>query len=102
MSNSPLFSISLDRPQAAVSRIGRTPSPLDAAVFEQLLNSSKPSEKANLLTTFVAVLRRQRLTAPVLTDGPIDGEVFLAEVQNFLCPTLQPGDIVVLDNLGSH
>ena len=53
-------------------------------------------------TTFVAALRRQRLTAPMLTDGPMDGEVFLAYVQNFLCPTLQPGDIVVLDNLGSH
>lgn len=53
-------------------------------------------------TTFVAALRHQRLTAPMLTDGPMDGEVFLAYVQNFLCPTLLPGDIVVLDNLSSH
>lgn len=53
-------------------------------------------------TTFIAALRHQRLTAPMLTDGPMDGEVFLAYVQNFLCPTLLPGDIVVLDNLSSH
>ena len=53
-------------------------------------------------TTFVAALRHQRLTAPMLTDGPMDGDVFLAYVQTFLCPTLLPGDIVVLDNLSSH
>ena len=53
-------------------------------------------------TTFVAALRYQQLTAPMLTDGPMDGEVFLAYVENFLCPTLKPGDIVVLDNLSSH
>lgn len=53
-------------------------------------------------TTFVAALRCRELTAPMLTDGPMDGEVFLAYVENFLCPTLKPGDIVVLDNLSSH
>ena len=53
-------------------------------------------------TTFVAALRYQQLTAPMLTDGPMDGEVFLAYVERFLCPTLKPGDIVVLDNLSSH
>jgi len=53
-------------------------------------------------TTFVGALRRQRLTAPMVTDGPIDGEMFLAYVRHFLCPTLQPGDIVVADNLSSH
>ena len=53
-------------------------------------------------TTFVAALRHQRLTAPMLTDGPMDGEVFLAYVHNFLCPSLLPGDIVVLDNLSSQ
>ena len=52
-------------------------------------------------TAFVAALRYRKLTAPMLTDGPMDGEVFLAYVEKFLCPTLQPGDIVVLDNL-SH
>jgi len=53
-------------------------------------------------TTFVAALRHQKLTAPMLTDGPMDGDVFLAYVRKFLCPTLLSGDIVVLDNLSSH
>jgi transposase len=53
-------------------------------------------------TTFVGALRRRRLTAPMVTDGPINGEMFLAYVREFLCPTLQPGDIVILDNLSSH
>ena len=38
----------------------------------------------------------------MVTDGPMDGEMFLAYVRQFLCPTLQPGDIVILDNLSSH
>ena len=53
-------------------------------------------------TTFVGALRRRRLTAPMVTDGPMDGEMFLAYVRQFLCPTLQPGDSVILDNLSSH
>jgi transposase len=53
-------------------------------------------------TTFVAGLRHHHLTAPMVTDGPMDGEIFLAWVLQFLCPTLQPGDIVILDNLSSH
>ena len=52
-------------------------------------------------TTFVGALRR-RLTAPMVSDGPMDGATFLAYVQQFLCPTLQAGDTVVLDNLSSH
>jgi transposase len=53
-------------------------------------------------TTFVGALRRRKLTAPMVTDGPMDGEMFLAYVRKFLCPTLRPGDIVILDNLSSH
>ena len=53
-------------------------------------------------TTFVAGLRHHRLTAPMVTDGPMEGEMFLAWVRQFLCPTLQPGDIAILDNLSSH
>jgi transposase len=53
-------------------------------------------------TTFVGALRRRRLTAPMVTDGPMDGEMFLAYVRQFLCSTLQPGDTVILDNLSSH
>ena len=53
-------------------------------------------------TTFVGALRHDRLTAPMVADEPIDGEMFLAWIQQFLCPTLQPADIVILDNLSSH
>ena len=47
-------------------------------------------------------LRCDRIDAPCLFDGPVNGEAFLAYVRTFLVPTLRPGDIVVLDNLGSH
>jgi transposase len=53
-------------------------------------------------TTFVGALRHRQLTAPMVTDGPMDGEMFRAYVRQFLCPTLQPGDTVILDNLSSH
>lgn len=52
--------------------------------------------------TFVAALRSDRITAPCVLDGPINGVGFLAYVQQFLVPTLVRGDIVVMDNLGSH
>ena len=52
--------------------------------------------------TFLAALRHDRITAPCVIDGPINGETFRAYVEQFLVPTLQPGDIVVMDNLGSH
>jgi transposase len=52
--------------------------------------------------TFLAALRCDRIDAPCLLDGPINGEWFLAYVQDFLVPTLKPGDVVVMDNLGSH
>jgi transposase len=53
-------------------------------------------------TTFEGALRRRRLTAPMVADGPMDGEMFLAYVRQFLGPTLQPGDTAILDNLTSH
>jgi len=52
--------------------------------------------------TFLAALRNDRIEAPCLFDGPINGERFLAYVEQFLVPTLKRSDIVVLDNLGSH
>jgi len=52
--------------------------------------------------TFIAALRCDRIDAPCLFDGPINGELFLAYVRGCLVPTLQPGDIVIMDNLGSH
>lgn len=53
-------------------------------------------------TTLVAGLRHNSLTAPMLTDGPMNGAVFRAYVCEILCPTLKPGDIVIADNLSSH
>ena len=52
--------------------------------------------------TFLAALRRDRIDAPWFIEGPIDGESFRTYVAKVLLPTLRPGDIVVLDNLGSH
>jgi transposase len=52
--------------------------------------------------TFLAALRCDGLTAPCVFDGPIDGASFRAYVEQVLVPTLRPGDIVILDNLGSH
>ena len=53
-------------------------------------------------TTFLAALRHDRLTAPMVIDGAINGKYFLAYVKQILLPTLKKEDIVVLDNLSSH
>ena len=52
--------------------------------------------------TFLAALRHDRVDAPWLVDGPINGERFRLYVEKVLLPTLAPGDIVIMDNLGSH
>lgn len=52
--------------------------------------------------TFLGALRCDRLTAPCVFDGPINGQCFRAYVEQQLVPVLEPGDIVVMDNLGSH
>ena len=52
--------------------------------------------------TFIAGLRVTGLTAPGVFDGPMDGCSFLAYVEQILVPTVQPGDIVIADNLASH
>ena len=52
--------------------------------------------------TFLAALRCDRLTAPCVIDGPINGLSFFAYVEQILIPTLRAGDIVIVDNLGSH
>jgi transposase len=52
--------------------------------------------------TFIAGLRRGEVVAPCVFDGPINGELFTAWVEQSLAPTLKPRDVVVLDNLGSH
>jgi transposase len=53
-------------------------------------------------TTVVAALRHDGLSAPCVFDGAINGARFLAYVEQVLAPTLRPGDVVVLDNLGAH
>lgn len=53
-------------------------------------------------TTFLAALRSGGLTAPLVVDGAINGELFRGYVEQHLVPTLSAGDIVVLDNLNSH
>jgi transposase len=52
--------------------------------------------------TFLAALRHDRIEAPWLLEGPIDGDSFTTYVEKVLLPTLRPGDIVIMDNLGSH
>ena len=52
--------------------------------------------------TFLAGLRCDAVTAPCVIDGPINGLTFQAYVEQVLVPTLVPGDVVIMDNLGSH
>jgi transposase len=52
--------------------------------------------------TFLAALRHDRIDAPCVFDGPINGRSFLAYVEQCLVPVLSRGDIVIMDNLGSH
>jgi transposase len=53
-------------------------------------------------STFIAALRHDRIEAPWVFDGPVNGDVFRTYVERVLVPTLKPGDIVIMDNLGSH
>jgi transposase len=53
-------------------------------------------------TTFVAGLRLDGMTAPMVLDGPMNGPAFLAYIEQVLVPTLRPGDIVIMDNLAPH
>ena len=52
--------------------------------------------------TFIAALRRDRIDAPWLLDGPVNGQSFRVYVEQVLAPTLSRGDVVIMDNLGSH
>jgi transposase len=53
-------------------------------------------------TTFTGALRRRGMTAPMVLDGPMNGAAFRAYVEQVLVATLEPGDIVVMDNLPAH
>ena len=52
--------------------------------------------------TFIAALRHDRIDAPWVIDGPINGDLFRLYVETQLAPTLSPGEVVIMDNLGSH
>jgi transposase len=52
--------------------------------------------------TFIAALRYDRISAPWVIDGPINGELFTLYAEQVLAPTLAKGEVVILDNLGSH
>jgi hypothetical protein len=52
--------------------------------------------------TMLACLSVKGLSAPMTVEGAVDGAVFLAYVEQLLCPTLSAGDIVIMDNLGAH
>lgn len=52
--------------------------------------------------TFLAALRHDRIDAPWVYDGPIDGDSFRVYIETVLVPTLAPGEVVIMDNLGSH
>jgi transposase len=53
-------------------------------------------------TTFVACLGLEGMTAPLVIDGAMTGDLFEAYVEQVLVPTLAPGDVVIADNLAAH
>jgi len=67
----------------------------------QRLRAKVPHRRWKTMT-FIAALRHDRVEAPWLVDGPVNGERFRLYIEQVLVPTLQPDDIVVMDNLGSH
>jgi transposase len=67
----------------------------------QRLNAKVPHGHWKTMT-FLAALRHDRIDAPFVFDGPINGESFLLYVEKALIPVLEPGNIVVMDNLSSH
>jgi putative transposase len=67
----------------------------------QRLKAKVPHRRWKTMT-FIAALRHDRVDAPWLLDGPVNGERFRVYVEQVLVPTLRPNDIVVMDNLGSH
>ncbi len=67
---------------------------------ERLLSKAPHGHWKN--TTFTAALRHDRIAAPLVIDGPMNAAIFQAYVEQFLVRELEPGDIVILDNLSSH
>lgn len=67
----------------------------------QRIKAKVPHGRGQTMTR-LAALRHDRVTAPWLIDGPINGATFQLYVEKVLVPTLRPGDIVIMDNLGLH
>jgi transposase len=67
----------------------------------QRIKSKVPHGRWHTMT-FMAALRHDRITAPWFIEGPINGEAFRLYIEKVLVPTLRHGDIVIMDNLGSH
>ena len=65
------------------------------------LNAKVPHGHWKTLT-FIAALRHDRIDAPWVLEGPINSESFRIYIEQVLLPTLQPGDVVIIDNLASH
>jgi hypothetical protein len=93
-------------PQAKFQKTGREPERhfelvgATGATRQRLIG--KVPHRRWQTTTFLAALRHDRIDAPWLLEGPIDSESFTIYVEKVLLPTLRSGDIVILDNLGSH
>ena len=75
--------------------------PRGRAPIGERLNSKVPHQHWKT-TTFLAALRTNGLTAPLVVDGAINGAIFLAWVKQQLVPTLYEGDRVIMDNLSAH
>lgn len=71
------------------------------ALKGERLKGYAPAGNWNTMT-FIAALRNDRIDAPWVLDGPVNGEAFVLYIQTQLVPTLKPGDIVIMDNLSSH
>jgi transposase len=77
-------------------------TPISAAMAcGQRLQASAPFGHWKTMT-FIAALRYDRISAPSVIDSPINGELFRLYVEKVLAPTLTRGEVVILDNLGSH
>src|ERR1044071_8308897 len=81
---------------------GAHPGRLMTAGFQSRLDEQQVSRHHWKMTTFTAGLRLAGMTAPLILDGPMDGECFLSYVEQILVPTLRPRDVVVMDNLPAH
>jgi transposase len=82
-------------------RPGPRPTWPPCATRGQRLLAKVPQGRWKTLT-FIAALRHDRVVAPWLIEGPINGTSFLLYVEKVLAPTLRPNDIVIMDNLGSN